>query len=249
MKALLDKRITDLVSENYVYASVLHYFGIQFYNYSEHTLAQVCHNKGLNVKQVVTSLESALNQPTAPADLIDLPIDLIIQYLKHTHYLFIKHKLPYVAQLIADLRPHKIQNQTLVRDLQMLFPLLVEDFVKHIYEEEDTFFAYILTLHQAQSGKINLAKLYFEMEKNSIQFFALDHHTHNDEMRGIREITNNYALDSPPILHLQVIFEELKDLEKEIQKHAQIEDEILFVKAMQLEKQIKEKLNAKIGLN
>jgi regulator of cell morphogenesis and NO signaling len=249
MIALLNKRITDLVAENYVYASVLHYFGIQFYNYSEHTLAQVCESRGLNVKQVVNGLESAVNQPKPPADLLDFPIDLIIQYLKHTHYIFIKHKLPYMARLIADLRPHKIQNQALVRDLQMLFPLFVEDFVKHIYDEEDTFFAYILTLHQAQTGKINPAKLYFAMEQNSIQFFAIDHHTHNDEMRGIREITNNYDLDQPPSLHLQVIFEELKSLEKELEMHAKIEDEILFIRAIQLEKQIKEKLNAKVGMN
>jgi regulator of cell morphogenesis and NO signaling len=249
MITLLNKRISDLVSENYVYASVLHYFGIQFYNYSEHTLAQVCESRGLNVNQVVNSLESAVHQPNRPPDLLDLSIDLIIQYLKHTHYIFIKHKLPYMARLITDLSPQKIKNQSLVRDLQMLFPLFVEDFVKHIYHEEDTFFAYILTLQQAQTDKVNLAKLYFAMEQNSIQFFAIDHHTHNDEMRGIREITNNYELDLPPNLHLQVLFEELKSLEKELQIHAQIEDEILFIKAIQLEKQIKEKLSCKVGMN
>lgn len=238
----LNKKIADLVTENYVYASVLYRFGIQFYHHPHQTLAQTCRDKGLEVKSVIKSLQ------TISEDIPDLyihhyPIDLIIRYLKHSHQVFLKKKLPYMAKLIADLDEKQYkEDRTLVKDLQILFPLFTNDFIHHIHEEEDTLFRYIQALLQANQDFSQLPQLYFLMEKYSIQYFALDHHTHDDEMLGIRELTNNYQVSPTLSLHLQVIFAELKNLEKDLLIHAKVEDEILFIKALQLEQQIKTKL-------
>ena len=92
---LKDIRIRDLVDQNNVHAYVLYYFGIKFYEYSEQTLDQVCSHLGLKVEQVVKELESPTeNFQEADLPLISYPIDLIIEYLKHAHFTFVKHKLP-----------------------------------------------------------------------------------------------------------------------------------------------------------
>lgn len=242
-----NKKITELVNENYVFAYVLYYFGIQFYEYSENTLEQVCLQKGLNVLQVVRSLESISNpiQPSqAPVE--QLPVDLVIEYLKHTHHLFIKQKLPYIARLIENLKPGVTP---LVKDLQIVFPLFVEDFIHHIYEEEDTLFTYISLLAASLKKKVNTSKLFLEMEKHSLQKCAMEHDTHDDEMQGIRKITNGYALDSHIGLHLRVVFAELKDFEKELKLHARIENEILFPKALALEEEVRRMLRRITPLN
>ena len=60
--ALKDKRIAELVDENYVHAYVLFYFGIRFDEYSELTLEEICLRKGLKVEQVTRELESGIGQ-------------------------------------------------------------------------------------------------------------------------------------------------------------------------------------------
>jgi regulator of cell morphogenesis and NO signaling len=245
---MLNRKIQDLVAENYEYAEILYDFGIHFYHYSELTLAQACKHKGLNYQQVIQGLES-IHHTTPTHTWQEYSVDIVIHYLKHTHTLFLKDKLPYMADLIADLKAEQYQDKNLIKDLQLLFPLFAEDFIHHIHEEEDTLFQYIHTLHNASLGRYKFSELYYQMEKYSIQYFALDHHTHDDEMRGIRKITNNYTLPPQSELHLKVIFEELKALERELQIHAQIEDEILFIKALQLEKKVKEMIKQKSGLN
>lgn len=235
------KKINDLVTENYVYASVLHYFGIQFYNYSDNTLAQVCKARKLDVNIVVSSLE-AIHQQSKDLPLNDYPVDLIIEYLRHAHYVFINEKLPYVASLIENLHPKKIGHPHIVRDLQLLFPLFVDDFIHHIHEEEDTFFRYVMLLQKAIQGQGNLGQLYYEMEKNQIHLLAVEHDTHDDEMEGIRDITNNYYLDDKAHLHLRVLFLELQALERDLQTHAKIENQILFPKSLHLELKVKKML-------
>lgn len=242
------KRISEIVDENYAYASVLYYFGIKFYDYDEKTLEQVCSEKGLNVHQVINSLENVENKEDDHHLLLSsYPIDVIVEYLKHTHFLFIKEQLPYLIKLINNLDAPK--HAQIVQDLQFIFPLFVEDLIYHIYQEEDEFFSYVLSLYDALKQLHPSPKLYYDMEKYSIQNFAIEHDIDEDEMKGIRNITNDYAIDHVEHLHLRVVYAELQRFERELKIHASIENEILFPKALMLEKQVKRMLREKACLN
>ena len=239
-----------MVDQNNVRAYVLYYFGIKFYEYSEHTLEQVCHEKGLKVEQLVRELESpAENFQEADLPLISYPIDLIIEYLKHAHFLFVKHKLPYIARLVESFKANHEVYEIVEKDLKTLFPLFIEDFIHHIYEEEDTLFIYIRQLERATRGRFNPSELFYEMERSSLQRFAMEHEAHDDEMEGIRKITRDYHLSPDAPLHVKVIYSELLQFEKSLQTHARIENEILFPKAMALENQMKKVLLEKVKLN
>jgi regulator of cell morphogenesis and NO signaling len=249
MDTYTKKRIEEIVDENYVHASVLYHFGIKFYDYHEKTLEQVCQERGLNVLQVISSLES-VNTRDEKHDLalFSYPVDIIVEYLKHTHYIFIKERLPYLAKLIEHLP--EIPSKNVASDLKFVFPLFVEDLILHIYEEEDTLFSYVLSLNQALISFYKPTQLYVDMERYCIQNLAIGHDIDDDEMLGIREITNNYCLNtSDSNLHLRVVYAELQRFEKELCTHARIENEILFPKALMLEKEVKKMLKGKTKFN
>src|SRR5687767_12523633 len=208
--ALKDKRIAQLVDENYVHAYVLFYFGIRFDEYSELTLEEICKRKGLKVEQVIKELESPTNLKEADLPLISYPIDLIIEYLKHSHFLYIKHKLPYIAKLVDSFKAEQDEYKLVERDLKLVFPLFVEDFIHHIYEEEDTLFRYIKALERASKGKYIYSNLFYLLEKNSVQKFAVEHESHDDEMEGIRRITRDYSIEPTTPVHIKVMYNELK---------------------------------------
>jgi regulator of cell morphogenesis and NO signaling len=249
MTTVQKKKLSELISENYLYASVLYFFGIEFYNYPENTLEQICQEKGLKVNIVVKKLEDSVKGTTEDnLPLVDIPIDLLIGYLKHSHHTFVKQKLPYLARFVDKLNVNA-NNYQLAKDLKFVFPLFLEDFIKHIYEEEDELFSYILNLQKVLNNEMSLGKVYFQMEKYTIHDFAIEHGTEEDEMSGMRKITNNYDLKSTEDLFLRVILSELKSLDHELKIHAKIEDEILFPKALLLEKQIKDRFKQNISHN
>jgi regulator of cell morphogenesis and NO signaling len=237
--ALKDRRISELVDQNYVHAYVLFYFGIKFYEYSELTLEQVCQERGLKIDQVVKELEFPTHLADADLPLVSYPVDLIIEYLKHSHFLFIKHKLPYIARLIESFKANHDDYRSIERDLKIVFPLFVEDFIEHIYEEEDTLFSFIQALERASKGKFIPTHLYVLLEKHSTQKYAMEHDVHDDEMKGIRRITSDYSLSPKAPLHIKVLYNELKAFEKSLITHARIENDILFPKAMLLENKVR----------
>jgi regulator of cell morphogenesis and NO signaling len=245
------KKIYDIVENNYTHASVLYHFGIHFYDVADKTLEEVCRQRGLNIHLVVNKLEGLYKNKPANKNIsfVQYPVNMVIEYLKHTHHLFIRYKLPYMLRLIEQLNINKFADKQLAQDLQLVFPLFVHDFIRHIHEEEDTLFAYISKLDKARHGITNMAELYYQMEKFSIHHFAVDHHNEDDEMNGIREITNQYCIAPDADLHMRVIYSELQAFEEALRVHAGIEDEILFPKAMRLENEVRTIMSKKIALN
>ncbi len=250
-ETLRHRRIAELVDQDNLRAHVLYYFGIKFFEFPEHTLEQVCHEKGLVVDAVVRELESPGENFKGASDipLMNYPVDLIMEYLKHAHFLFVKHKLPYIGRLVESFKANHEEYDSVEKDLKTLFPLFLEDFIHHIYEEEDTLFKYIRLLEKASKGDSNPSQLYNMMEKHSLQKCAMEHEAHDDEMQGIRRITKDYYITPDAPLHVKVIYSELISFEKVLQEHARVENEILFPKAMALENGVKKKFFEKSRFN
>jgi regulator of cell morphogenesis and NO signaling len=78
---------------------------------------------------------------------------------------------------------------------------------------------------------------------------AVEHDAHDDEMRGIRKLTNDYQVVNSASLSLRILYRELQKLESELLIHAKIENDLLFPKAVELEREVKRKLSLQIKSN
>jgi regulator of cell morphogenesis and NO signaling len=248
MKDWRNSSIGELVDQNHARAEVLFYFGIHFLNYSDKTLEQACREKGLSPSQVIRALETPDTEGLP--SLTSCPLDLMIEYLRHTHHQFVKRQLPYLRELIRDVKPADARSEGILHDLKLAFPLFVQDFIQHIYEEEDSLFHYISLLLKAANGRpFRMAELYYAMEQYSIQHFAIDHRTMDDEMAGIRSITDNYVPPHGAGLGLRILFRQLQTFEEKLKTHARVEDELLLPKALTLEHEARKILGERIRLN
>jgi regulator of cell morphogenesis and NO signaling len=242
-----EKTIEQIISENHFVAEGLHFLGIHFHNYSEKTLAEVCKEKGLQVETVIEKINSTTNRPhNTPIKFDGLSDDLLIEYLKHNHYIFIKQRLPFIMSLIKNFEG---DFPELKSELKLVFPLFVEDFVTHIYEEEDTLFSYILLMHNALDNKAILNKVQAKMMDNSIKQFQADHEVHDDHLKGLRRLTNDFEIIPTYDLNTKVVLTELKKLDEELHFHAKVENNILFPRALELERKVLALLRSKIALN
>ena len=66
----------------------------------------------------------------------------------------------------------------------------------------------------------------------------MEHLNEDSEMEGIRGITHNYSYTTIKDLHLKVIFQELKEFDDELSIHSDIENCILFPRALKMEKKV-----------
>lgn len=246
-KKFHESTVSELVSENYVFASVLHYFGISFYQYSTDSLSKVCKKHKVHPDQLIAQLEEwAKKKEPTTEDLYLNPIEVLVAYLKQKHYYFVRQELPFLSNLISGITPD-LEYSSLMQDLRIMFPLFVEDFIHHIHEEESRLFKRIEMLQDVENQLYSLQDAQAILQKDPIGGLAHQHEHHDDEMEGIRKLTKDYSLDENAPLSMKVLYHELQNFEKELQIHAQIEDDLLFPKAVQLEREalrlIQKKLN------
>lgn len=241
--------VGDLVSENYVFASVLHYFGISFYQYPTDSLEKVCQKHKVNPRQLISQLESWAQQKEPTVEELYLnPIELLVAYLKKKHYYFVRQELPFLSNLISGIQVDA-PFAPLMADLRIMFPLFVEDFIHHIHEEESRLFKRIELLQDIEDGHFQVHDALTILEKDPVEQLADHHEIHDDEMEGIRKLTQNYFLEESDPLTMKVLYHELQNFESELSIHAKIEDELLFPKAVQLEKEALRKIRKKIQTN
>lgn len=231
--------IGALVDENYIYAKALSYLGVDFYLHSERKLIEVCNEMNLPRDQVIKAFYLFdRSHRFSFKELNHYPLELVIEYLKHSHHIFIKDKLPYIARLVS--------NHAALDDLKLIFPEFVEEFVSHIYEEEDTLFQYLHVLIQIEKGKLpNPVASLWKYRRVSLQH-SFEHHKEEDELAGLRHLADEQL---SPDLHARVILQEIKAFDREMWYHAEIENKILFPKAIALETSVIEKMNLLTKLN
>lgn len=243
------RSIGDLVQENYVFAGVLHYFGISFYDYEQQSLEEVCKKFRIGTKQLISELEArAWRKEPSREELYLHPIEVLVEYLKNKHHYFLRQELPFLSSIISGVKTVGAY-ENLLADLRLLFPLFVDDFIHHIHEEENTLFNRIKTLQEVEKNRFRLDEAVKILHQPSISGLAEEHKVHDDEMEGIRKLTNGYRLDPKAPTAIKVLYHELQSFEKELIIHARIENDLLFPKAIELEREVKRKIINTIKLN
>ncbi|KEO72813.1 hemerythrin HHE cation-binding protein [Anditalea andensis] len=248
-KNIPKRSITELVKENYVFAAVLHHFGIKFYLYGEKSLEEVCKKFKVKPIQLMEVLEKwASNKEPSSEELYLHPIEVLVEYLRKKHYHFVCQQLPFLSHMIAGIQPSEAYKG-LMDDLNLMFPLFVDDFIHHIHEEENTLFKRISLLHQIENRQYSLLDALKILEAKPTHDMALEHDAHDDEMEGIRKLTDNYKINKNTGIEIKVLYHHLQEFEKELIIHARIENDLLFPKVIELEKEVKRKIQIQIQSN
>jgi regulator of cell morphogenesis and NO signaling len=177
--------------------------------------------------------QAKMSAPYFPAH--EMPIRLVVEYLRHAHHLFIRERLPFLMYLIGGMEVHEGPEKAIAQDLRMIFPLFAEEFIAHIHEEEDTLFTYIAEMQRASKTPANAGELWLKMARRTIGDFAAEHQVHDDEMEGIRALTDNYTVRPGMSLPLRVLYYELARFELDLASHARLENTVLMPKALRLE--------------
>ena len=91
--------------------------------------------------------------------------------------------------------------------------------------------------------------MFFQMKNISLKDIAEEHLNEDSEMAGIRGLTKNYSLKYINNLHLKVIFQELKEFDNELEVHSNIENHILFPRALDLQDKVSDEIRNLSFLN
>jgi regulator of cell morphogenesis and NO signaling len=237
MENLKNKTIGSFVAQDYRTAAVFSKYKIDFCCKGNRTVTEVCDKQNINADMLLENVYEVLNSENkGNIDFNSWPLDLMVDYIEKTHHKYVEEKtnvlLPFLDKLC---KVHGAGHPELFR-INELFIGCAGELSQHMKKEELILFPFVKRMVKTKDADGILSQPSFGTVSNPIAMMMHEHDNEGDRFREIAALTNNYTPPADACTTYRVTFAMLKEFEEDLHKHIHLENNILFPKAVLLEK-------------
>ena len=222
-------------------AEVFKKYGLDFCCGGKKTVKEACAEKGIDATKVEQELQQAdkivSTSTNRPLPYNDWGLDFLADYITNTHHSYVKKTIPDLrayATKVASV--HGAQHPELLQ-VNKLTQQVCDELSSHMVKEETVLFPYIKKLFAASIDGSVAQSAIFDSVKTPIDAMEHEHEFVGNALDQIRAITNNYSLPEDACASYAFLFKNLDEFENDLHIHVHLENNILFPKALKLEKQ------------
>lgn len=250
-KVAITRRITgeneetlgEIAAKDLRKVEVFKKYGIDFCCGGKKTVREACLEKGLDITQIEKELLNTNNSvvSTRQPAYAEWNLDFLADYIVNSHHSYIRKTVPElytysnkVAAVHGKAHPELIQIRGLVHEVG-------SELMNHMVKEEKVLFPFIKNL--VTQGINHSGAAYFGTVQSPIALMEEEHEFVGGRMDMIRSLSNDYALPSDACASYTLLFSMLKEFEEDLHLHIHLENNILFPKALSLEKNLENRNN------
>ncbi len=235
----LEKTIGEIVAEDFRSAAVFKKYGIDFCCKGNRSIAEACEPKGIDPSKIYNDLENFRNVNSENIDFNSWPLDLLADYVERMHHRYVEEKTPILIQFLQKIAKVHGERHPELHEVYELFMESAQDLGAHMKKEELILFPFIKKMIQVQRDGTPLDTAHFGTVENPVAMMKHEHAVEGERFQKIAELTNNYQFPEDACNTYRVSFQMLEEFETDLHKHIHLENNILFPKAIELEKTLR----------
>ncbi|ELR70769.1 Nitric oxide-dependent regulator DnrN or NorA [Fulvivirga imtechensis AK7] len=237
MEHLKDKKVGRLVAEDYRYADVFKKYGIDFCCGGGVSIEEACRKKKLDCNNIIDELNRVIVNKDHDQDFDSWSPDRLADYIIEIHHAYVKEHLPLLVQYSYKVsRVHGGAHPETIEVNRQIHELASE-LLPHLQKEEVVLFPYIKKLVAAARGGVDLVPASFGSLENPVKMMMEEHDNAGEIMRSISELSSGYTPPASACTTYRVLYQKLRDFENDLHRHIHLENNILFPKVIEMEKQ------------
>ena len=229
--------LADLAATSLNAIRILEQHGLDYCCGGKQPLEQACLAKGLNPAEIIREIEDAGATAAADRDWQTAPLGELAKHIVDTHHAYLKLDLPVLQARIEKVAAvHGARDPQRLPRLAAAFADLRSELEMHLHKEEAILFPFIEEYGRAEMQNRPLPPVPFGSIANPIAMMEREHDGAGDALREIRELTGNFQPPSYACATVRALYDGLQALEKDLHVHIHLENNILFPRAIALEK-------------
>ena len=234
-----DETLGELAAKDLRKAQVFKKYGLDFCCGGKKTVKEACKEKGLDVTKIEAELQQSDKTPySRPLPYNEWSLDFLADYIVNTHHSYVKKNLPDIKGYSDKVaRVHGNRHPELLPVNQLVAEIYTE-MMDHMVKEERVLFPYIKELANAKNNEQPLLSSRFGTVQNPINMMEIEHEMVAKNLIAIRELTRNYTLPEDACASYSLLYRMLDEFEDDLHLHVHLENNILFPKALAIEKQL-----------
>ncbi len=185
------------------------------------------------------SYACAQQQPDLEAQLKrwnDKSLAEVMGYIVQKHHKYCRQAVATIESLLADLLRQQGEEHRELKRIKPLFVKFSTELLRHLIKEEDTLFPYIARMEEAAGRGEALPRPAYGTIVNPVRMMMMEHDVSNEDFKQIRQASNNYLCPPNATPTHEKLYQALCELEQDLQVHSELEDKVLFPRAVALEK-------------
>lgn len=235
---LKERKVGDLVKENIKTAHVFKKYGIDFCCGGGISIQSACEKGNVAFDQLAADLIK-LNEPVSKNENYDeWELDVLADYIVSTHHSYVSESIPLImayAQKVASV--HGNAHQPVI-EIFRLFDELAHELTSHMQKEELILFPYVRTLAEAKRNGTHTELPPFGSVQNPINMMEHEHDVAGGLLKDISEQSNGYTPPEWACNTFRALYAKLAEFEEDLHIHILLENNILFPKAVAMEKDL-----------
>jgi len=232
-----EKTVRELALENPVATRVFEKLGIDYCCGGNQSLEQACRAANVSIDHVLDSLEAAASQPT-PEDRNwqNEPLAELIAHITATHHKYVREETARLAPLFDKVCGAHGNNHPELLEMRSTFRALAGELSTHMMKEEMVLFPYIVRMEEAVIQDEPILPPPFGSVQNPVVMMMHEHDSAGDALRSLRKASGDYTVPPDACVSYQTLYKALAEFEADLHQHIHLENNILFPRAIAMEK-------------
>ena len=219
-------------------AEVFKKYGIDFCCGGKKTIRQVCAKKGIDATRIEQELQHIHQQPKPSRNAYnEWEIDFLADYIVNMHHSYVRKYLPELQAYAFKVSQVHGQRHPELLQIKQLVKLIKEELSAHLEEEEQVLFAYIKKITKAKKHNDPLTTQTNDLT-TLIGALEKDHDVVGRAFEKISSLSNGYTIPADACASYTLFYNMLQEFEEDLHMHIHLENNILFPKAIEMEKSL-----------
>lgn len=236
MEIKKENEIGEIVAKNFNTAAVFASFGIDFCCGGKKTIEEACSDAGVDTNLLISELTKA-QHAASPINHYDRwEMDFLVHHIVNKHHEYVRRMLPTIVHQLKDVvNAHGNKHPEIIRISEM-FSLLREEMLMHMQKEETMLFPYIQSIVEARKNSAHIPYPPFGSVDNPIRVLESEHDNAGNLIKDIRKLSEDFSPPDDACTTYKLVYQGLREFEKDLHTHIHLENNILFPRAIQMEK-------------
>lgn len=233
--------VSDIVSQDFRTADVFRKHGISYCCGGKWPIEMACQMQGVDIDLLESELAGATRtiEVSNVVDFSKWDTGFLIDYIINIHHHYLRETLPSAKEALQEFVNEHKKKFTYLSELEDKFNILAEELLDAARSEEEVLFPYIKQLVQVHKHKEPYAAMFIRTLRKPVEEILYKSHNKITKIiLDIRKLTNQYTTPENVCISHKVVLAKLRELDNDLMQHIFLERNILFPRAIQIEKEV-----------
>ena len=233
----VEKKLSDIVTENFNSASVLEKYGLDFCCKGGMSLKLACESKAIDPEMIAHELSEVTYEESSQR-YFKWELSFLVDYIINNHHSYVREMIPLLFMHLEKIGEVHGQRHPEFLEVERIFHKVAHDLSQHMMKEEGVLFPAIKMIASAKFTGKKIPDMLFGSVMGPITVMVAEHEEAGEDLERIRELLNDFSPPEDTCTTVRVTFKELESFEKDLHKHVFLENSVLFPKAQKREKEL-----------